>query len=423
MTKAELAKMISNDPELLKRVGKVLKDYNAGCEKALPVGEEHDEVGKDDLTTEGREHISEHNFALPAERKYPIHDLAHARNALARASGKPEEEKVRAAVYSKYPALKERSEKSDMQLGQGPLDDAAQAALSAVTRILHPLKDKLSPVLLTSVLNAAGFDLGAAKSEGEEMEHMEPMEHEKSAHQSPEPIKEEHKIEAMKVAKDAHDKAYKAHLAKLGYQKYPTEQMQQKDVNHDPDEPSQDEEQEGLMHNPDHEDSGDFQHKSVMKSLKGLPKEAQLAVEQIFKSHQDTKMRLEAVTKAARKKDFIEKAKGYKHLGVSVEDLANTLEELPSKQLEVVEKMLRAADEQISKGKLYSEFGSSQSNPAIQGPEASWANIQKAAHGYVAKSGQKVSDAEAINQYLQTDEGKKMYTDYNEELRAAARRA
>lgn len=63
-------------------------------------------VDKDALTTEGRKHIAEHNFALPAERKYPLQDISHARNALARSSGKPEEAKVRAAVYRKYPSLK-----------------------------------------------------------------------------------------------------------------------------------------------------------------------------------------------------------------------------------------------------------------------------------------------------------------------------
>jgi hypothetical protein len=64
------------------------------------------------LTTKGRKHISEENFALPG-RRYPIHDLSHGRNALARVAqnGTPEEQaKVRAKVYRKYPALKERSE-------------------------------------------------------------------------------------------------------------------------------------------------------------------------------------------------------------------------------------------------------------------------------------------------------------------------
>ena len=57
------------------------------------------------LDANARAHIAPHNFALPGGR-YPIHDLTHARNALARVSqnGSPEEiHKVRAAVHSKYP--------------------------------------------------------------------------------------------------------------------------------------------------------------------------------------------------------------------------------------------------------------------------------------------------------------------------------
>ena len=60
------------------------------------------------LTAAGRNQIDDSNFALPG-RRYPIHDLAHARAALSRVAqhGTPEEKaKVRAAVYRKYPQLK-----------------------------------------------------------------------------------------------------------------------------------------------------------------------------------------------------------------------------------------------------------------------------------------------------------------------------
>jgi hypothetical protein len=60
------------------------------------------------LDANARKHIAPHNFALPNGR-YPIHDINHARNALARVSqnGTPEEKaKVRAAVHSKYPSIK-----------------------------------------------------------------------------------------------------------------------------------------------------------------------------------------------------------------------------------------------------------------------------------------------------------------------------
>jgi hypothetical protein len=70
------------------------------------------------LTTTGREKIAPKNFAMPKSEKYPIHDLAHARNALARVAqhgSSSEQAQVRSKVYAKYPALKERSmEKSSM---------------------------------------------------------------------------------------------------------------------------------------------------------------------------------------------------------------------------------------------------------------------------------------------------------------------
>ena len=65
------------------------------------------------LTTKGRKRIKPKNFALPKGR-YPIHDISHARNALARVAqhGTPSEKKrVRAAVYRKYPSLKKKKGK------------------------------------------------------------------------------------------------------------------------------------------------------------------------------------------------------------------------------------------------------------------------------------------------------------------------
>lgn len=65
------------------------------------------------LTTKQRKRFSKKTFALPKERKYPIPDLIHARNALARVSqfGTPEEKrKVARAVRRKFPAFAKRSE-------------------------------------------------------------------------------------------------------------------------------------------------------------------------------------------------------------------------------------------------------------------------------------------------------------------------
>ncbi len=59
------------------------------------------------LTAKRRNALSRSSFAIPETRSYPIQDEAHARNALARSSGKPEQARVRRAVCAKYPNMGE----------------------------------------------------------------------------------------------------------------------------------------------------------------------------------------------------------------------------------------------------------------------------------------------------------------------------
>jgi len=61
------------------------------------------------LTTNARKHISKGKFGVPskapASGSYPMPDRSHAVNAMARASGKPVEAKVRAKAHALYPGL------------------------------------------------------------------------------------------------------------------------------------------------------------------------------------------------------------------------------------------------------------------------------------------------------------------------------
>ncbi len=62
------------------------------------------------LTDHVRKGLPSSAFAVPGERKYPIEDAAHARNALARVaqSGSPaEKSQVRRAVAKRYPGIGE----------------------------------------------------------------------------------------------------------------------------------------------------------------------------------------------------------------------------------------------------------------------------------------------------------------------------
>jgi len=60
------------------------------------------------LTYQQKQNLPKKSFVYPGKRKYPIEDLAHARNALARvsANGTPAEKKaVRSAVAKKFPQI------------------------------------------------------------------------------------------------------------------------------------------------------------------------------------------------------------------------------------------------------------------------------------------------------------------------------
>lgn len=71
------------------------------------------------LTAATRKKIPKKDFAGP-DGSYPIENASHARNALARASGKPVESRVRAAVHRKYPNIgKSHGERADNYVRTG----------------------------------------------------------------------------------------------------------------------------------------------------------------------------------------------------------------------------------------------------------------------------------------------------------------
>lgn len=106
---SDRAKLVADGERLLAQVNKALDAMNESVSKA-------------ELTTAKRAKLKKQSFALPKERAYPIHDAAHARNALARVAqhGTPEEQKtVRAAVARKYPGIevthpKDKKESEDV---------------------------------------------------------------------------------------------------------------------------------------------------------------------------------------------------------------------------------------------------------------------------------------------------------------------
>ncbi len=64
------------------------------------------------LNAADRKRIPRGEFAVPSKApgsgSYPIPDASHARDALARSSGKPVAAKVRAAVKRRFPGIKQQ---------------------------------------------------------------------------------------------------------------------------------------------------------------------------------------------------------------------------------------------------------------------------------------------------------------------------
>lgn len=75
---------------------------------AKPTTPRYNAVELAELTSKARKQLPTSVFAIPSKRAYPIHDEAHARNALSRVAqfGTPAEKaQVRAAVARRYPNM------------------------------------------------------------------------------------------------------------------------------------------------------------------------------------------------------------------------------------------------------------------------------------------------------------------------------
>ena len=66
------------------------------------------------LSYSKRKRMPKSEFAEPGKRAFPLPDVSHGRNALARAAGKPpaERAKIRAAVHRKFPSIGSGSKKA-----------------------------------------------------------------------------------------------------------------------------------------------------------------------------------------------------------------------------------------------------------------------------------------------------------------------
>lgn len=78
----------------------------------------HRAMKKGKVTEKSRTKAAPSNFVFPKDKRYPIPDETAARNALVLSHGKPEESKVRAAVYQKFPNLKNPEQASELPVDE-----------------------------------------------------------------------------------------------------------------------------------------------------------------------------------------------------------------------------------------------------------------------------------------------------------------
>lgn len=307
---------------------------------------------------------------------------------------------------------------SDDEQGQ-PLSERAQAAVKAISRIAAPFKDELSGQHIQAALKEVGFQDGA---EGAEQDEKDP--HDEQVHMSwaiPEGIEDEHHETALDMAR----KSYKDHLEKMGYRKYPdpslegTNGLQKSKHGVDEDDEEDEEEEEHVG--------------KVAKSLdlSSFPKAQQEQLHMIFKSNNelvkknaDLEKELKVERDIRKMKEFEERAKSFKHLGVNSNELATimkSLSESDTENFEKVERILKSLNNQMGQGSsLYSELGSRISKSDGNSAEA---QLDTLVASVVQKSDGSKTKEMIYDEVTQTREGKKLLQQVMDEQHEAIRRA
>lgn len=332
----------------------------------------------------------------------------------------------------------------------GQLPEQAHAAVKAIVRIASPFKGKIPPLLMHQILDAAGFELTSPESgDGHEVEgdpgaiHIGDGHKEASHMAIPEKIEseendvlkfkvgkkkfgaedgeddededdgEEHEVKKshMGEAAKAANAVYKEHMEKLGYRKYPDAEMAMKVKK-----------TKMAKHTLE---KGEHVSKAAPGTAQNLPMDAatRRQFELVAKSNKELvekndrlEKRVAAQEAQVREKEIVAKAASWQHVALPQDEIVATLKDADKIGKESFERICKNFDtlnEQGRTSNLFSERGSNLSTAGGgNSSETAWAKIEAAAKGVVAKSGTKMSDAEAVESFLKTAEGQKMYAEY-----------
>lgn len=346
--------------------------------------------------------------------------------------------------------------KDEGAAGGAGMDHQAHAAMKAIVRIASPFKGKIPPELMHNVLDAAGFehggdgetadpdhdeDIGDASHqgdgykeggmmaipemvEGEEDDILKGWDGDEEDEADEDDEMDEHhgsKNKLMKshmheAAKTAHN-AFKEHMGKLGHEKHPEVQMHMK-----------------MKKSKDGDSVGKHKGEKVSKSASAAPnlktvdpatrreleavrksnEDLARSNKELVKKNADIESRIKAQEDQAKEKEIVAKAASFTHVALPQEEIIATLKDadkIGKESFERVCKSFTTLNEQGKTSKLFGEYGSNLPNPGSSSDNA-WLKIEKAAEGHVAKSGKTMSSAEAVDTFLKTNEGQRMYAEY-----------
>ena len=156
--------------------------------------------------------------------------------------------------------------------------------------------------------------------------------------------------------------------------------------------------------------------------LSQVPEAVRPALELIYKSNQELVKKNDQLAKQITDRDardtdkeIVAKADTFTHIGIPREDVVAQLKDarsISTASYERVCKSFETLNTQAKESKLFTEIGSGMGGST--GGD-SWGRIEKAAEAVVAKSGEKVTKAESVENFLKTTEGQRMYADYKKE--------
>jgi hypothetical protein len=294
-----------------------------------------------------------------------------------------------AALKKVEQVLKEYNEAMKAE-GEEGADEKQMTALKAVVRILTPFKDSLPSDLLDQVMEAAG--LGGPSDGGQPEE---------------------------------------GDVEKLGenFKKDPAQPMQKskdgKKLESDEDD-EDDEDEDDDNENEGEKEMAKKSAEAVLKAdgtldLSAVPESLKPTLEILYKGQQDAikkaadlEQKLEVERTNRVTKEFNEKAAGFKHIGADKDKVAAILKSTAEKnpeQLAALEEVLKGVDAQVATGDLYKELGSGLQSSG----KTTYEMIEKAAEGFVQKSGQTMTKEAAVAEFLNTKEGQKMYAQHQAE--------